>query len=86
MTLLIYPSDFEVREDQDENDRYPDELYYAVNICETGGGGFNITEIIRWCYENIDSGFQLIDQTHGSLIIIFTNNSAATAFKLKWTK
>ena len=86
MTRLIYPSNFKVKEDQDENNRYPDELYYAVNTCEVGGCGFNITEIIRWCYENIDGGFQIIDQTNGSLIIIFTNEGAAIAFKLKWTK
>jgi len=74
---------FEIRKDRRRVNMFVDEIYFTRNFCDAYKF-YGITEIITWCYENINGQFQLADSPRGPLLIIFTDEDAAMAFKLRW--
>ncbi len=84
MGLKYSPPRFESRKDSDETNMFVDETYFARNFCKAYKF-YGITEVITWCYENINGKFQLADAPNGPMVIIFTDEDAAMAFKLRWT-
>jgi len=84
MTLTYSKPIFKIVKDPDEDDVFVDEKYFATNDCKESDF-YCMTECFAWCYENINGNFELVDSTENGTLIIFTDEDAAMAFKLRWT-
>ena len=83
MTLTYSKPIFKIIEDPDEDDVFADEKYFAINSCEKNDF-YCMTECLAWCYENINGKFKIVDNSSIAMLIIFTDEDATMAFKLRW--